>query len=348
MTRDRVALPGRRRLLQGVGALSLSLAGGSLLAGCANQVAPFFAGSTSNRPETKTVRLQHGFATCLSPIFLAGDILRADGFDVDHVPSALDVVPLVSAGDLDFAMQAAANTTVGADTDNRFVHLAGIHVGCFELFAQTGIRSMSDLKGKRVAVNELGAGAHLHLAMMASYVGLDPNRDFILETGDSTVAMQAFEAGRIDGFMGFPPEPQLLRQRNVGHVLVNTHLDRPWSQSFCCILIGNREFVQNNPVATKQVVRAVLTATDLCANEPSRAADLLLARGDITDRDATFQMLSRDVSYDRWREYDPEATIRFYALLLHQIGMVKTTPDKLIAQSTDWRILNELKRELKA
>jgi NitT/TauT family transport system substrate-binding protein len=58
-------------------------------------------------------------------------------------------------------------------------------------------------------------------------------------------------------------------------------------------------------------------------------------------------MFSRDVAYDRWREYDPEDTIRFYGLLLHQVGMVKSTPDKLISQSTDWRILNELKRELK-
>jgi NitT/TauT family transport system substrate-binding protein len=55
-----------------------------------------------------------------------------------------------------------------------------------------------------------------------------------------------------------------------------------------------------------------------------------------------------DVPYARWREYDPEDTIRFYALRLHEAGLITSTPKQIIAESTDWRFLNELKRELKA
>jgi NitT/TauT family transport system substrate-binding protein len=54
-----------------------------------------------------------------------------------------------------------------------------------------------------------------------------------------------------------------------------------------------------------------------------------------------------DIPYGRWREYDPEDTVRFYALRLHEVGMIKSTPQKIIAQNTDWRFLNELKKELK-
>jgi NitT/TauT family transport system substrate-binding protein len=54
-----------------------------------------------------------------------------------------------------------------------------------------------------------------------------------------------------------------------------------------------------------------------------------------------------DVPYDKWRQFDPEDTMRFYALRLHETGMIKSTPKKLIAQGVDWRFLNELKRELK-
>ena len=57
--------------------------------------------------------------------------------------------------------------------------------------------------------------------------------------------------------------------------------------------------------------------------------------------------LVKDIPYDRWQQYDPEDTVRFYALRLHEVGMLKSTPQKLIAQGTDWRFLNELKRELK-
>jgi NitT/TauT family transport system substrate-binding protein len=71
----------------------------------------------------------------------------------------------------------------------------------------------------------------------------------------------------------------------------------------------------------------------------------LVDRGFIARYDYALQTLS-DVPYDRWREYDPEDTIRFYALRLH--GFVKSTPQQIIAENTDWRFFNELKRELKA
>ena len=55
-----------------------------------------------------------------------------------------------------------------------------------------------------------------------------------------------------------------------------------------------------------------------------------------------------EIPYDRWREYEAEDTIRFYALRLHDAGLITSNPQKIIAESTDWRFLNEIKRELKA
>jgi NitT/TauT family transport system substrate-binding protein len=55
-----------------------------------------------------------------------------------------------------------------------------------------------------------------------------------------------------------------------------------------------------------------------------------------------------DIQYRNWRQFDPEDTMRFYALRLHEVGMIKSSPASLIAEGTDWRFLNELKRELKA
>ena len=54
-----------------------------------------------------------------------------------------------------------------------------------------------------------------------------------------------------------------------------------------------------------------------------------------------------EIRYDRWRDYDPEDTMRFYALRLQETGMIKSSPQKIIADGTDWRFLDELKRELK-
>jgi NitT/TauT family transport system substrate-binding protein len=100
-------------------------------------------------------------------------------------------------------------------------------------------------------------------------------------------------------------------------------------------------------VATKRAMRAILKAADLCAAQPERAARLLVDGGFAPRYDYALQTLN-DVPYDKWREYDPEDTIRYYALRLYELGIIKSTPQKIIAENTDWRFFNELKRELKA
>jgi len=149
-----------------------------------------------------------------------------------------------------------------------------------------------------------------------------------------------------DVFLGQPPESQDLRARHIGHVIVNTAVDRPWSQYFCCLLGGNREYVRKHPVAAKRALRAILKAADLCATDRDGAARRILAGGFADRYEYALQTLSEN-SYDKWREYDPEDTIRFYALRLRDVGLIKSTPQQIIADGTDWRFLDELKRELK-
>ena len=59
-------------------------------------------------------------------------------------------------------------------------------------------------------------------------------------------------------------------------------------------------------------------------------------------------MTLNEVRNGLWRDYDPEDTVRFFALRLHEAGMIKKTPNEIVSQFTDWRFLNEIKRELKA
>jgi NitT/TauT family transport system substrate-binding protein len=180
---------------------------------------------------------------------------------------------------------------------------------------------------------------------MASLVGLDPTKDIQWVTSEKVKPIDLFAEGKIDAFLGFPPEPQRLHARSIGHVIMDSALDRPWSQYFCCMLAGNREFVRKNPVATKRVVRAMLRATDLCVSEPALVAQRMVERGFTARHDYAVQTLA-DVPYNRWRDYDPEDTIRFYALRLREAGMVKSSPAKIIADGSDWSFLNGVRREL--
>ena len=112
------------------------------------------------------------------------------------------------------------------------------------------------------------------------------------------------------------------------------------------MVVGNREFVRRYPVATKRVIRAMMKANDVCALTPDQSAQLLVGKGDTTSYDYALQTM-KEIPYARWREYDPEASVRFYALRLHEAGMIKSSPQKIIAQGTDWRFIAELKNELK-
>jgi len=113
------------------------------------------------------------------------------------------------------------------------------------------------------------------------------------------------------------------------------------------MVIANRDFVGKYPIATKRTLRALLKATDICAQEPERAARLLANKDFEFRYDAALGVL-KELSYKRWRESHPEDTLRFHALRLHEVGMIKSSPEKIIAQGTDWRFLNALKKELKA
>jgi NitT/TauT family transport system substrate-binding protein len=209
------------------------------------------------------------------------------------------------------------------------------------------VRSVRDLKGKHIAVPALGGSDHVLLSSMLAYVGVDPKSVTWLTDDKPGDAMQRFIDGQADAFMGFAPQPQELRARKIGRVILNTAEDRPWSQYFCCAAVANREFVARRPIATKRALRAYLKAADVCAKEPERVARYLVEKGFEPRYEIGLEVI-KSLPYTRWREANPEDTLRFHALRLHEVGMIKKDPNKLIADSTDWRFLNELKRELKA
>ena len=301
-------------------------------------------------PETTKIRVIEPSEICSgTALTVAQELLKGEGFTQLQIKKSTGIEGnnAIARGEADFSITPVPSLVTRIDAGEQLLLLAGVHVGCFELFGSERIRSLRDLKGKRVAVSVLGSGRHIFLATMLTHVGLDPRRDVDWVTRPVAESMQMFVRGEIDAFMGFPPEPQELRAKKVGHVVVNTTTDKPWSQYFCCMAFGNRVFVRKHPVATKRTLRAFLQAANICALEPQRAAKLRVDKGYTADSEYALQTI-KELPYDRWRDYDPEDTVRFFALRLHEAGLIKSSPQKIIAEGTDWRFLRELKKELKA
>jgi NitT/TauT family transport system substrate-binding protein len=109
-----------------------------------------------------------------------------------------------------------------------------VHAGCFELFGTKRVNAIRDLKGKTVAVPALGSSHHNFIASMAAHVGVDPKLEINFVTHPVAESARLLAEEKVDALMGFPPVPQELRQKKIGHVIVNSGLDRPWSQYFFC------------------------------------------------------------------------------------------------------------------
>jgi NitT/TauT family transport system substrate-binding protein len=317
--------------------------------GAAGLMGPLAAKAQEGRLETTTVRIGKIAGICIAPQYVAGELLRAEGFtDVRYVPTAAGSAAALALArrDIDLTMNFSPSLIIAIDAGEPITAVAGIHVGCFEVFARDGIRSIRDLKGKSVGVQALGSSQHTFLSGITSYVGLDPAKDIRWVTGASPKPMELFAEGKIDAFLGLPPEPQELRARKVGHVILDSALDRPWSQYFCCVVAGNREFVRQYPVATKRVLRAIIKATNLCVTQPEQVAQQIVDAGFTARYEYALQTL-KEIQYAKWREYDPIDAIRFYSLRLHEAGLIRAIPNKILADGTDWHFFNELKRELK-
>jgi len=295
--------------------------------------------------ETKRLRIAKVPAICLAAQYVAEELLFGEGFtDVQYVEIPLPkVVKSISAGDIDFSADTAPSVIIALDGGAPLVALAGLHVGCYELVGTDRVRRIPDLKGKTVAVADPGRQGFV--ASMAIQVGLDPRKDikWVEKSGEEAIRLLA--EGKVDAYLGFPPEPQEMRAKKIGHVVVSTATDKPWSQYFCCVAFSNREFIQRHPVATKRALRALLKADRICATEPEVAARTIVNRGFTPSYQYALQTM-KDIPYGRWREYSPEDTLRFYSLRLYEAGMIKSSPQKIL-QGTDWRFLNELKKELK-
>jgi NitT/TauT family transport system substrate-binding protein len=329
----------RRRFLAGLS-----------MAGAAGLLSGRGALADQGAPETTTIRLQKTSTTCFAPLYVLQPFLRAEGFtDVQYVSAAggFSVAERVGRGDIDMGVSFAGTVVHHVDTGFPITALGGLHVGCYELFAREPIRNIGDLKGRRVGIQTLASSAHLYLTIMATHIGLNAQEDIHWVTSPEGDAMERFVAGETEAFLGFPPEPQELRSRGITRVILNTILDRPWSQYFCCMAYGNRAWVRDHPIATKRFLRAIYKAADFCTTDPAGAARQLVDGGFAERYDYALQTIE-EITYDQWHTYDSEDAMRFYALRLHESGMLRNSPNRLLAEGTDWHFVEELKRELKA
>jgi NitT/TauT family transport system substrate-binding protein len=347
----------RRELLQRAAGTAAALGGAGLIAACAPSGSPIAApGATLPPPETTTVRFVSP-AACDPPTAVAKQFLLEEGFtNIQYVRVPVTTAEWLTADKADFHSGYSNFIVANVDAGLPILTLAGIHPGCFELFARPGIASIADLRGRTIAVTAKNASDQFYgfFTILLAYIGVAPSEVNFIEIGPDVNALRdAFVDGRSEAFIAPAASgPALHRNpKNPGKVILDTTMDKPWSQYYCCQLVVNRDWARRNPIATKRVTRAVLRATDAVAKDRAAAAHQFVAGGFFsttpatTDEDIVNEVI-RDLSYD-WRELDPEETLRFFALRLADAKLIKGTAQQIIAQGSDFAYMRQLRTELK-
>ena len=225
--------------------------------GAAAFIGPPQSEAQEGRLETTTVRIGKIAGICIAPQYLAEELLRAEGFtDVRYVTT----VPGAPAAARSRA-EKSISRQISRRPHRRYRCWGTDHDGGWRthrLFRTVCARRHPRYlgpQGQDCGRPRLGLERYTFVSGMASYVGLEPAKDIRWVTSSSPKPMDLFVDGKIDAFLGLPPEPQELRARNVGQVIFNSATDRPWSQYFCCMPVVNRDYVRKHPVATKRAMR---------------------------------------------------------------------------------------------
>src|SRR5437660_3642432 len=148
--------------------------------GAAGLIGPPHSKAQDGRLETTIVRIIKNFGICIPALYVADELLHAEGFtDIRYVTveSGAPTALALGRGEIDFAANYSPPQIIAIDAGEPITILAGVHVGCLELFARDGIRSIPALRGRTVGVQAIGSSPYLFLSGMASYVGLDPAED---------------------------------------------------------------------------------------------------------------------------------------------------------------------------
>src|SRR5438552_5931980 len=345
----------RRDVLQRGAALAALTVGGGLLDACApaQQAAP---SASLGPPETKTVRINQ-IAPCDPWYWPCEPFRREEGF-----PDLSFGTGSFNTGDADFGVGYGNYVAGIIDAGAPLVALAGLHTGCIMVFARRGIDTVADLRGKTIGINTkmvtvLGKSVlgldYGFLVSLLAHIGMQPSDANFVELGENASLTTPFIDGKVDAiFTGGAGGPVLLANpKNPGHVVLDSSLDKPWSQNYCCLLVTARDWYTAHPVAAKRATRAIVRAIDEAKKDRRAAAKAAIDKGTYKANPAITEQVIYDVIKDEsfdWREFDPEETMRFFALRLSDAKLVKKSPQQIIADGVDFTYFRQLRKDLRA
>lgn len=218
----------------------------------------------------------------------------------------------------------------------------GIHIGCIKILVKKGsaLKTASDLKGKKIAVDEIGGTPHQAASLWLSVNGVSTKPEdgqvTFLPFADGNLALEALQQGQIDAAAIWDPLASAYEKAGLADVILDIATDPVFAGRYCCFIYVSAKILKEEPEKIAALLRAIHKAEAWIAKHPDEAVDII-AEGkysEIEDKELAVQLL-KDYAYTSQEErkelgFDVKDDLKYFSTLLKNIGYLNQDPDGFV------------------
>jgi NitT/TauT family transport system substrate-binding protein len=217
-------------------------------------------------------------SVCLTPLPVAIDhgFFQRQNLDVELVNysgSTDQLLEAIATGKTDAGLGMALRWLKPLEQGFDVKIAAGTHGGCMRVLTRTGsgIDKLADLKGKTVAVGDLGGPDKNFFSIQLAKLGIDPVKDVDWRVYPGNVVNIAADKGEAQAFLASDPLAYLWL-KDSAYKEVASNLDGEYREKSCCIVGLRGSLVREEPQVARAITQALLDSAMFTAENPQEAA----------------------------------------------------------------------------
>ncbi len=266
--------------------------------------------SSGNGEEITRIKIGNGGATCEAPLYAAieNGFFKEEGLDAETEFLDFDKTKVGIASDKVDGVMGNLEWIKPIEQGFNIKYTLGIHKGCIQAVAPNGsdIKSVKDLKGKKIGVNAMGDFPMVLMSTALSDAGLDPKKDVEFRVYPGPNLEQALDKKEIDAFIMWDPFGQLYIDAGKGYSFFSDTKTPPYSEHYCCLLALRGKLVDEHPETAAKITRAIMKGAKWVSEHPDEAAKLIVEKkyisGDVASNAALLKQYDFNSSVEGGRE----------------------------------------------
>ena len=278
---------------------------------------------------------------CSAPIYIAYEngYFAEQGFDVELISADFETrkiglnngtIPIVN-GDFQFF------PSIENGIDVKVVD--GLHEGCikFAVRPDSDIYTVNDLKGKKIAVDEIGGTPHQTASLWLENAGIsaDPADGEVtfLPYSDGNLEFEALFNGEVDVAAVWDPLGSVKEKTGEVRIIFDLSTDDFFKDHFCCFLYASNKLIKEHPQEIADLLVAYRKAQEWIYENPEEAVDIITEKNysSIEDKELAVELI-KSYGYPSASEHGSawddkvRENVQYFVNGLSQIGYLESDP----------------------